>query len=84
MKLLLMQIIQNPHRRLPHLPPKLLPIQQPQNLHPIRIKMQRAVGRPGEILEIGEVGEEFLVFEVSLLDQDCVEWICGGYYDNDN
>lgn len=64
MILLLMNVIHHPRRRLPNLPPKLLPLQQPQNLQAVRVEQEGTMGRgSGEVgVEIGEVCEELGVF----------------------
>lgn len=71
MVLLLVQVINNPRRRFRQLPPELGARQQPQHTKTVRIEEKRSVGGSGEVgVEMGEVGEEFLVFKVALFDEN--------------
>lgn len=64
MILLFMNVIHHPRRSLTNLPPKLIPLEQPQNLQAVRVEQEGTVGRGGgEVrVEVGEVGEELGVF----------------------
>lgn len=72
MVLLLMNEIHHPSRRLPNVPPKLLPANQPQNFKTVRVEEEGPMGMgSGKVgMKMGKVCQELPVFQVSLFNQN--------------